>query len=321
MRWAGNSRGSPRALSMVRRRILLTGGTGFIGGHVRALLSRRQDLWVRALVRHDTDTGADEVMVADLTRPESLRGVCDGVDVVMHLASCVGGEPELCTAVNERGTGALIAEAHRVGVPHLVYLSTAAVYGRGPHRGVVEGELVPDPISPTSASRLAAERLVRAAGGIVLRPMFVCGSGDRWFVPGLLRQLRELPFLLNGGTALLSMIAVEDLARLFEAIAATPQLLASGEMYHANHPQPVRSAELVGALTRMFGFSMPSSLAFDDVIAALGAVSPRQARTLSLTAFDHWYASDRLWELLSLVPGPRPDRRLAEYASWYRTCA
>ncbi|WST48739.1 NAD-dependent epimerase/dehydratase family protein [Streptomyces avidinii] len=119
-------------------------------------------------------------MNADLADEQSLRGVCEGADVLLSLASYIGPDADRCAAVNSAGAAALVAEARRAGVGRIVHLSTCAVYGPGPHRGQDVGELAPAPVSPASAGRLAGEGPVLDAGGLVLRAGLVLGRGDRW---------------------------------------------------------------------------------------------------------------------------------------------
>nr|WP_237291730.1 NAD-dependent epimerase/dehydratase family protein [Streptomyces sp. Sge12] len=76
-----------------------------------------------------------EVVRGDLVRPGSLRGVCEGVSSVLHLASRIGGSVGELEAVNVEGTRALLGEAARAGVERVVQLGTAGVYGDGVHRG------------------------------------------------------------------------------------------------------------------------------------------------------------------------------------------
>ncbi|MGJ3560234.1 NAD-dependent epimerase/dehydratase family protein [Streptomyces sp. INA 01156] len=166
--------------------LLLTGGTGFIGSRVAAAAHRHPDTHVRLLSRHalHTPTEAEaETVPGDLADPASLYGSCTGIDVLVHCASRVSGDPESLAAVNDRGTKALVEEAVRGGVRRILYVSTAAVHGRGPFHGVRPGEAPVVPASATSRARAAAERHVLDAGGLVLRPHLVYGEGDRWMVP------------------------------------------------------------------------------------------------------------------------------------------
>lgn len=308
------------------RRILLTGATGFIGTHVVAALSQEQDVNLRVLVhRHDLPPRDGGPVVhsvrGDLTTPGSLRGICDGVDTVVHLASHVNGDPALSEAVNHRGTEALVAQARQAGVARLIYLSTAAVYGDGIHDGVTETELLPAPVSPVSASRRAAELSVLAAGGTVLRPMFVYGRGDLWFVPTVANFVRRLSVLVNGGRARVSTIAAEDLADVISALALTPKSAPSQAIYHVNHPEPVRVRDLVRTITSHLELPRaPEDISY-EVLREQTTTTPRLARQLSLIAFDHWYDSSAIWRFLDRRPGPNFQERFAHYAPWYRGLA
>ncbi|MFE3760186.1 NAD-dependent epimerase/dehydratase family protein [Streptomyces sp. NPDC059104] len=302
-------------------KILLTGGSGFVGGHVLRRLARDPGLHVTALVRPSTrpPEGADARVSADLSRPETLDGVCDGMDVVLHCASYVGADPTLCEAVNARGTTVLSRQARAAGVGHMLSMSTAAVYGRGPHHLRTPDEGTPAPVSHTSATRLAGERAVLAAGGVVLRPVFMYGTGDRWFVPGLIRQLRDIPHVLNDGTARLSMISADDLSRVVTAYVRDPRRLPGPAVHHAGHREPVRAGDLITMLASGLGLPLLSpGMSLDEAEDSVGVLTPWASRQLSLTALDHWFHSDALWSALALDPGPTADRDLIRHLPWYR---
>ncbi|MFB7669069.1 NAD-dependent epimerase/dehydratase family protein [Kitasatospora sp. NPDC056138] len=301
-------------------RIALTGATGFIGSTVlRTLLG--QGVEVRALVRGDaSQDGAVHRVPGDLTDRASLRELCSGAEVLLHLAARVGGTAEECEAVNSRGTGALMAEAVRAGVPRIVQLSTAAVYGCGPHRGIPVDGVRPEPVSHASRTRLAAEGFAREAGAVVLRPGLVLGAGDRWVVPAYFELVRRVPALWAGGTGLLSVVEVRELARLIAALATAADPVEPG-VYHASHPRPVAVGELLAELTR-HGVLPPQSgpdLSWPECVRVLaqtqGRVSERQ---FSLLARDHWYRSGEIWELADCPAGPGALARLGDAAPWYR---
>ncbi|WP_225824269.1 NAD-dependent epimerase/dehydratase family protein [Streptomyces naphthomycinicus] len=307
-------------------RVVLTGGTGFIGSRV---LHRLLDACpadrpaeVRALVRADPPrTPADPRLSwvpADLARPASLRGVCEDADVVIHLASRITGDEDECAAVNVQGTAALVEEARRAGAGRIVQLSTAAVYGPGPHRGITVDEVAPAPVSPASRTRLRGERAAVDAGGTVLRPGLVTGAGDRWVVPALSRLLEQLPAAWNAGRGLLSLVDVDDLARLIVRLATMPDQPPAG-VFHASHPAPISNRDLMTALGELGVLpAVTADWSWETCVRQLrqapGGVSERQ---FELLAGDHWYLSDDIWQIAACAPGPGPLARLSAAAPWY----
>ncbi|MFD5103293.1 NAD-dependent epimerase/dehydratase family protein [Streptomyces albidochromogenes] len=308
--------------------LLVLGGTGFIGGAVVRELLRpgsggAPPPELRVLARRPlpdwmTSAGARRIP-ADLTDPDGLRGVCEGVGTVLHLASYVGRDPALCTAVNDLGTRAVAREADAAGA-RVLYVSTASVYGGGPHRGVTEEQLVPAPVSAASASRLRAEETVLTRGGVVLRPHLVHGPGDKWFVPLLYRLLRKVPVWPEAGGSRSSLVAVRDLARVVAALSRSDWAADRGTVYHVNHPRPVTLRAMVTQVCRGLDVPLPGS---DLPRAAHRELAARVLPGLSahqhaLLTEDHWYESSRIWRRLGIEPGPGFAAGLVAGLPWYR---
>ncbi|MEW2291344.1 NAD-dependent epimerase/dehydratase family protein [Streptomyces sp. NPDC006743] len=321
-------------------RVLVTGATGFVGSRVvAALLARPGGTPLRvlthrtALAGDPTDAGRGastsggleaavtrrslEVVTGDLAEPGSLRGLCEGVHTVLHLASRIGGDWRRCAEVNVHGTRALLAEARRAGVRRFVQLSTSAVYRDGVHRGAGEDGPELSPASVTGRTRLQAEREVLAADGVVLRPHLVVGPGDAWVAPALAELLTRLPAWIDGGRARVSVSTADCLARPLAALATTAwRPRPGGEVFHANHPVPVTVRELATWVAGAYGLPLPvRDVGYAEAARLLDTRRDRiWARRLSQFGVDHWYESGRLWRRTGLDPGPRALPRRAAQA-------
>lgn len=148
--------------------VYLTGGTGFIGEHLRNVLSER-DVLVTLLVRNRTDVelrGNERVQRGDITDPTTLE--IEGFDAVIHLAAKTNIEvaldhPSKTWAVNAEGTANILEETRTADVERFLYASSASVYGE-PRSLPIDEDHPTDPLEPYGASKLAGEALVRSYG-------------------------------------------------------------------------------------------------------------------------------------------------------------
>ncbi|MBI4391025.1 MAG: NAD-dependent epimerase/dehydratase family protein [candidate division NC10 bacterium] len=222
-------------------RVLVTGGTGFIGSHVvEALLARGHE--VRCLVRDGRRLGwlAGLPSVAatpgDLGDPDSLRSCVDGMDQVYHVAGLTKarGSREFLR-VNAEGTRHLVQACLGARRPprRLVYLSSLAAVGPVPARIPCTEAAPPRPASPYGWSKLGGEAAVLAAREqmhiIVLRPPVVYGPRDRavWrFARWVARGLLPMP---GGRPRRLSLCYIQDLVEAL--LAAGEGDVPSGEVF------------------------------------------------------------------------------------------
>ena len=149
------------------RRVLVTGGGGFIGSNlVRALLERGDE--VRVLDNFSTGNRANlddldvQVVEGELRSYERVHAAVRGVEIVFHLGA-LGSvprsvqDPLTSSAVNIEGTLNVLLAARDEGVRRVVYSSSSSVYGTRRELPVPESS-PPDPISPYGVAKLAAER-------------------------------------------------------------------------------------------------------------------------------------------------------------------
>ena len=147
-------------------KVLVTGGAGFIGANVcRRLLARGHEVVVLddlSTGRIDNLAGLDvELAEGSILDAATLDGVLDAVESVVHLAARPSvprsiADPMASHLVNATGTMEVLEAVRRAGGPHLVVASSSSVYGSNPAMPKSE-DLVPMPMSPYAASKLATE--------------------------------------------------------------------------------------------------------------------------------------------------------------------
>ena len=171
-----------------------------------------------------------------------------------------------------------------------------------------------------------------AAGGTILRPLFVDGEGDTHFVPTIMRALGRTPFLLGGGRARLSTIGVQDLARALVDLALRERTGTAAAVFHATDQTPLRFREMACAITQSLGGRVPRLSVPYSVGRAL--FKWRGERSLGTTAWNltaehrlflvsrnHWYDSGPLWQLLGWAPSSTFIERLPAARQWYQRFA
>jgi nucleoside-diphosphate-sugar epimerase len=182
-------------------RILVTGGTGFIGSYVvRRLLRERGAHRVRLLVRRldripREHRGAVEAVQGDLTDRAAVRTAMQDVHTVLHLAALARAwspRPGAFRAANVDAVTVLLEEAERADVERLVHVSTAIAAGAGDTNASAAGGS--GPASPYAASKREGEERVLdyAASGrhaVILRPTRVYGPGPLHDANGVTKML------------------------------------------------------------------------------------------------------------------------------------
>lgn len=160
--------------------ILITGGAGFLGGHLEEAL-RGERLRVRILDREAPEraTGSCELVRGDIREAAVLDGALDGVDGVIHLAfASPHAPPDRLRSVNVEGTARLCERARAHGASRLILVSSTIVE-KAPRRHPFLSAAPLSRLDAYRASRLEAERIVLASGlsAAIVRPKTFIGPG------------------------------------------------------------------------------------------------------------------------------------------------
>lgn len=209
-------------------KILVTGGTGFVGRHVvERLLDRECD--VRLLVRPTSRLPAEwrdrvEVFVGNLGDHGLIGSAVSTCDTVVNIASTMGGSRAEIERATVAGSRKLFAEAQSQGVSRLVHVSSIGVLPMGKaHRGQPlpeeplyesEAQYTTDYVFGKIATEMAALELAAKSevSVAVLRPGIVFGPGGNWKVSRLGTVIGRGIFLLGGGRQPLPFVYVGNLA-------------------------------------------------------------------------------------------------------------
>lgn len=160
------------------RRVLVTGGSGFIGRHVVSELAREGAI-VRVVDLQPHPDPEVDIVIGDIADPEVLKRATDGgVDSVVHLAAVTSvlrslEHPELTFRTNVIGTETVLAAARRAGATSLAFASTNAVTGPMTQPRIDESATL-RPLTPYGATKAAGEMLMSsytAAYGLRCAPI------------------------------------------------------------------------------------------------------------------------------------------------------
>ncbi len=302
---------------------LVTGGAGFIGSNLaRALVERGNRVRVLdnfSTGREETLVGVDaELIRGDVRDAETVRRAVAGVDYILHQAALPSvprsiEAPVETDNVNVHGTLVVLEEARRAGVKRVVFAASSSAYGETPTLPKIE-TMVPDPISPYAASKLAAEHYLRAYYAcygletVALRYFNVFGP----FQDPASQYAAVIPRFVTNALA-----------------GKPPVIYGDGEQSRDFcHIENAISANLLactakGAPGRVFNIACGERTTLLEVVAALGKILGREVKAIHEPArpgdIKHSLASiDAARAVLGYEPKVSFTEGLARSVEWYR---
>jgi NADH dehydrogenase len=235
------------------RKVLVLGGTGFVGRHVCAKLARLQ-LGLTVPTRRQRHAGSLitlpqlQLLEADVHDPQQLQTLLAGHDAVVNLVAILQGTQAAFQRVHVDLPRALARACEQTGVRRVVHISALGADSDAPER-------LP---SMYLRSKSEGERVLRQArlDLTVIRPSVIFGAEDR-FLNTFAQLQRVAPFVpLAGAHAQLQPVWVEDVASAVVACLAGPHQQDSvGQTYEAAGPEIYTLRELVQAAGRWAGLA------------------------------------------------------------------
>lgn len=241
---------------------LITGASGFIGGHLASALAQAPQPWQLRLVGRsaahlpDCAGATHHNTISAIDASTDWSSLLGGVDVVVHAAARVhvlhDTAPDALAQyrrTNTEGTLRLAEQAAAAGVKRLVFLSTIGIHGAGQHRPYQEDN-APAPHSPYAQSKLDAERGLLALAActglevVLIRPPLVYGPD----APGNFARLvaivrRSLPLPLGSVCNLRSLVAIANLVSFIQCCMTHPA--AANQAFLVSDGHDLSTPELI----------------------------------------------------------------------------
>lgn len=317
---------------------LVTGATGFVGGHLVDQLLERGDT-VTALVRtpaRAADAAARGVTLVqgDLGDLDALAKATDGQEVIYHVAALTGAVNEAeFLAANRDGTRDLARAAVEAGGTARFVLVSSMAAGGPARRGVPKRASDPNaPVTMYGRSKLASEAALAAEPltWTILRPPTIYGPRDRDNLLTVFKAARlGIAPVFGTGAMELSLVYVTDLVDAM--IRAATSDATRHQLFYVNHPEVITSADLVRGIGREMGrevslFPIPEWMA-RVALNATGAWAAALSRKTILRAdkANEFYQEAWTGDASDFVAAtgwtPHWDfaTGIASTAAWYRT--
>ncbi len=325
-------------------RVLITGGTGFLGSNL-ALRYARDGHQVRVLAKEATDAERQnandlravgvEVVRGDVRDGDLVQTVCQGVDVVQHIAAAMR-EANISKRefwdVNLQATRHLLEVARQAGVRRFVYCSSIGAMGKNMPKPADE-ETPCNPQDIYQRTKKAAEELCldfQRSHGLplaVIRPADVYGPRDRRLLR-LFRSIKKGRFALIGtGKNEHHMVYVDDLVQGF--LLAAELEAALGQIFIIAGERAVRLDRLVAAIADQLGVPTPKlrvplwpvqalAAVVEGICAPLRIQPPLYRRRVDFFRSDYAFDIAKAKRLLGYLPEYNLERGLAQTLAWYR---
>jgi nucleoside-diphosphate-sugar epimerase len=328
-------------------KVLLTGGSGFVGGQLaKALVSRGDE--VVALVRRSSKVDGLKklgvrVAVASLETGDGVQEAAEGVQVVHHVAGVTKARSEEDYLRGNAETTRMLASvlARQKHPPRLVVCSSLAAAGPARIGRPRTEDEQPAPVSMYGRSKLAAEQAALTFADqvptVIVRPPFVYGPGDLTNLPPLISMGKTGVYLKAGlGPKHFSFVHVDDLNQALIAAADRGKTLSREDptrgIYFASDPTPYSWEDFCISLSRALGRGKPKVLSVPEVVGwatgagaeigsrLLGRVSIMNRDKAKEMAQEAWTCSPaRATQEIGFRAEYLLDPGLENTVAWYRT--
>jgi len=323
-------------------RILITGGTGFIGSQL-ALNSLEKGHSVRVLGQKNTEAESQnmsliqekgaEVVLGSVTEKGVVSDILKEIDVVFHLAAAqheMNVPDKRYWDVNVAGTKNMLEASINAGVKRFVHGSTIGVYGSALEGNIDENSTL-KPSNIYGRTKLEAEKMVLSFQDklplSIIRISETYGPGDRRLLKLFKAIKKKVFFVIGNGRNIHHLIYIDDLIEgLF--LAATLEV-ANGKVFVLAGKESVTTTEMVEVIAgqldaKVPGFRAPLSLfllvatILEVTLRPLGIQPPLHRRRMDFFRKSFSFSQEASLRTLNFIPKIGFSEGVKRTIRWYR---
>lgn len=319
---------------------LITGATGFLGPYLLKRLTS-EGHFCRCLVRPGSEQKLMshpniEPAAGDITRPETLSGIGQGMDCLLHMAtlghmSNYTVTQEMFEAVNVTGTCNIMREAGEAGIKRIVHCSSVAAMGICREVPATEQSAC-TPHHAYGKSKLKAEQkileMVEKDGlpATIIRFSMVYGPGDPRDILKLARMAkRGLWPKIGSRPKLTPLIHAEDAV---EGLLLAAEHGRAGEIYLITNNESLPFDQIRKMIQKALGIRRPAiyipefaalglASALEKLFTAIGKTPPVGRKNIESTLADRVFSIDKAGKELGFSPKVDPEEGIGQTVRWY----
>jgi dihydroflavonol-4-reductase len=320
---------------------LITGATGFLGPYlIKRLTASGQRC--RCLVRHTSNTHelenlGVELVQGDITQPKTLKGIAEGMDVLVHMAtlghmSNFAVTQEMFETINVQGTLNIMNEALKARVKKAVHCSTVAAMGICrdipateksqcfPHHAYGRSKLMAE----NALLKMVTDQKLPAS---IIRFSMVYGPGDTRDMLKLARLAKKNLFPKIGNRPKLTpLIHAEDAV---QGILLAAEKGREGQIYLITNPESIPFDHIRNIIEKGLGmkriplyipewFGLAIATACEKIFTLIGKAPPVSRKNIESTLADRVFSIAKAQKELGFQPAIDPEKGLLETVTWYK---
>ena len=322
-------------------KVLITGGTGFIGsrlalqllekGHTVTILGQENNE-AEAANKHLVAAKGGKVVLASVTEREKIVSVLQGIDLVYHLAAAqheANVPDQKFWDVNVSGTENVLQASVQAGVKRLIHGSTIGVYGTA-LEGQIDEQTALKPDNIYGITKREGEKLVRSfldkLPAVIIRISETYGPGDRRLLK-LFKAIKKKMFVMIGpGKNIHHLIYIDDLIAGF-LLAASAEA-AVGETFVLAGKDALTTNEMVAIIAEHLGSQVPKMRAplplflllaatTETVLRPLGIQPPLHRRRMDFFKKSFVFSQQHARTVLGFVPQYSFRQGVIATTQWY----